>query len=59
MGTGTLDMIERSVGAGLREPEFEAAGEFVTRIRRAALEGKPVVFTDRDNDGARRRPSRS
>ena len=48
MGTGTLDMIERCVDAGLREPEFEAAGEFVTRIRRAALAGQPVVFTDRN-----------
>ncbi len=49
MGTGTLDMIERCVGAGLREPDFEAAGRFVTRIRRAALAGQPVVFTDRDD----------
>ena len=32
MGTGTLDMIERCVRGGLREPEFEASGEFVTRI---------------------------
>lgn len=47
MGTGTLDMIERCGTAGLREPEFEAAGEFVIRIRRAALAGQPVVFTDR------------
>ena len=47
MGTGTLDMIERCANAGLKEPEFEAAGEFVTRIRRAALAGQPVVFTDR------------
>ena len=48
MGTGTLDMIERCVDAGLREPEFEAAGKFVIRIRRAALAGQPVVFTDWD-----------
>ena len=47
MGTGTLDMIERCTTAGLREPEFEAVSEFVTRIRRAALAGQPVVFTDR------------
>jgi ATP-dependent DNA helicase RecG len=47
MGTGTLDMIERCGNAGLREPEFEAAGEFVIRIRRAARAGQPVVFTDR------------
>ena len=47
MGTGTLDMIERCANAGLKEPEFEAAGEFVARIRRAALAGQPVVFTDR------------
>ena len=40
MGTGTLDMIERCVSAGLREPEFEASGEFVTRIWRAALAGQ-------------------
>ena len=49
MGTGTVDMIERCVDAGLREPEFEAAGKFVTRIRRAALAGQPVVFTDRED----------
>ena len=47
MGTGTLDMIERCGTAGLQEPEFEVAGEFVIRIRRAALAGQPVVFTDR------------
>ena len=47
MGTGTLDMIERCVSAGLREPEFQASGEFVTRIWRAALAGQPVVFTGR------------
>ena len=47
MGTGTLEMIERCVSAGLREPEFEASGEFVTRIWRAALAGQPVVFTGR------------
>ena len=47
MGTGTLDMIGRYVSAGLREPEFEASGEFVTRIWRAALAGQPVVFTGR------------
>ena len=47
MGTGTLDMIERCGNAGLQEPEFEVAGEFVIRIRRAALAGQPVVFTDR------------
>ena len=47
MGTGTLVMIERCVSAGLREPEFEASGEFVTRIWRAALAGQPVVFTGR------------
>ena len=47
MGTGTLDMIERCATAGLQEPEFEVAGEFVTRIRRAAPAGQPVVFTDR------------
>ncbi|MDE0486279.1 MAG: DUF4062 domain-containing protein, partial [Nitrospira sp.] len=47
MGTGTLDMIGRCVDAGLPEPEFEAAAEFVIRIRRPALAGQPVVFTDR------------
>ena len=47
MGTGTLDMIERCIHAGLREPEFEGSGEFVTRIRRAAPAGQPVVFTGR------------
>ena len=48
MGTGTLDMIARCVEAGLREPEFEATGTFVTRILRAAPAGQPVVFTDPD-----------
>ena len=47
MGTGTLDIIRRCLDAGLQEPEFEAAGEFVTTIRRAAPAGQPVVFTDR------------
>ena len=46
-------MIERCVGAGLHEPEFEASGNFVTRIRRAAPAGQPVVFTDK-NDVRRR-----
>ena len=49
MGTGTLDMIARCVEAGLREPEFEAAGEFVIRLRRAARAGQPVTFTDTDD----------
>ena len=35
MGTGTVDMIRRCVDAGLAEPEFDANGGFVTRIRRA------------------------
>ena len=47
MGTGTLDMIRRCLEAGLPEPEFEAAGEFVTRIRRPAPAGQAAVFTDR------------
>ena len=47
MGTGTLDMIRRCMDAGLQEPEFEAAGEFVTRIRRPARAGQATVFTDR------------
>ncbi len=47
MGTGTLDMMQRCRNAGLQDPEFEATGQFVTRIRRAAPAGKPVVFTDR------------
>ena len=36
MGTGTLDMIRRCVGAGLPEPEFGVTGGFVTTIQRAA-----------------------
>ena len=56
MGTGTLDMIERCVDAGLREPEFEASGNFVIRIRRAAPAGQPVVFTD--GEDVRRRTRR-
>ena len=36
MGTGTLDMIRRCVGAGLPEPEFAVTDGFVTTIRRAA-----------------------
>ena len=47
MGTGTLDMIARCGEAGLREPEFEATGTFVARVRRAAPAGPPVVFTYR------------
>ena len=47
MGTGTVDMIRRCAEAGLAEPEFESAGGFVVRIRRAALAGKPVIFTNR------------
>lgn len=55
MGTGTLDMIDRCGSAGLPEPEFEAAGEFITRIRRPALAGQPVVFAG--GDGQRQRES--
>ena len=53
MGTGTLDMIDRCASAGLPEPEFEASGEFITRIRRPALAGQPVVFAGGEG---RRRP---
>ena len=53
MGTGTLDMIRRCAEAGLAEPEFEAAGGFVVRIRRAALAGKPVVFAGRTRSETR------
>ena len=35
VGTGTVDMIRRCAGAGLREPEFEVGARFVTRIWRA------------------------
>ena len=49
MGTGTLDMIERCVSAGVPEPEFESTGTFVTRIWRVTLAGRPVVFTDQDH----------
>ena len=45
VGTGTLDMITRCVEAGRREPEFGVTGRFVTRIRRVALAGQPVMFT--------------
>ena len=40
MGTGTLDMIRRCVGAGLSEPEFAIADGFVTTVRRKALAGR-------------------
>ena len=40
MGTGTLDMIRRCVGAGLSEPEFAVTDGFVTTIRRKALAGR-------------------
>ena len=46
-------MIEGCVGAGLREPEFETAGQFVIRIRRAVLAGQPVVFTNRNDARSR------
>lgn len=49
MGTGTLDMIARYAAAGLREPEFEATGTFVTRILRAAPAGQPFVFSDKSD----------
>ena len=59
MGTGTLDMIARCVEAGLREPEFEATGTFVTRILRAAPAGQPVVFTDPDEARRMRETNRT
>ena len=37
MGTGTLDMIRRCIGAGLSEPEFAVTDGFVTTVRRKAL----------------------
>lgn len=37
MGTGTVDMMERCVSAGLREPEFVSAGNFTVKI------GRPVI----------------
>lgn len=40
MGTGTLDMIRRCVGAGLSEPEFAVTDGFVTTVRRRALAGR-------------------
>ena len=40
MGTGTLDMIRRCVGAGLSEPEFAITDGFVTTVRRKALAGR-------------------
>ena len=40
MGTGTLDMIRRCVGAGLSEPEFAVTDGFVTTVRRKALAGR-------------------
>ena len=42
MGTGTLDMIRRCVGAGLAEPEFAVTDGFVTTIRRAALPNREI-----------------
>jgi len=39
MGTGTLDMIERCVAAGLVEPEFSVSGDFRTVIRRTLAAG--------------------
>lgn len=57
MGTGTLDMIEHCVIAGLPEPEFESTGTFVTRIRRVTLAGRPVVFTDQNHVRAAREKS--
>ena len=46
MGTGTLDMIERCGTAGLQEPEFEAAGDFVIRIRRPAGTGNGRISSN-------------
>ena len=42
MGTGTLDMIRRCVGAGLAEPEFAVTDGFVTTIRRATLPNRKI-----------------
>ena len=42
MGTGTLDMIRRCVGAGLAEPEFAVTDGFVTTIRRATLPNREI-----------------
>lgn len=45
MGTGTVDMIQRCVEAGLPEPEFEAGAGFVTRIWRKARTTRKTVQT--------------
>ena len=50
MGTGTLDMIRRCREAGLPEPEFDVAGDFIVRIRRRS--------TDSESRGAYRRGAR-
>ena len=48
MGTGTLDMIERCVAAGLSEPEFSVADGFVAKIWRKAS-GENLVPGSRVN----------
>lgn len=59
MGTGTLDMIRRCVGAGLPEPEFAVTGGFVATIRRAAgRERSSSARSRRRVRVGRRRPRR-
>ena len=41
MGTGTLDMVRRCRDAGLPEPEFDVAGDFIVRIRRPSRDSGP------------------
>ena len=45
LGTGTVDMIERCVEAGLPEPEFESSSNFVVRIWRPERPTDPGVAT--------------
>lgn len=59
MGTGTLDMIRRCVGAGLPEPEFAVTDGFVTTIRRAAGRERSCSARSRRRvRGGRRGPRR-
>ena len=46
VGTGTVDMIQRCVDAGLREPEFDVGARFVTRIWRAPKTKREPVASE-------------
>ena len=59
LGTGTVDMIERCVEAGLPEPEFESTSNFVVRIWRPERPTDPRLATRSSLGQARVKPGSS